>query len=317
MSTLPSLSLVIPVYGNEESIADLLVAVAALNQSIPNGIEAVFVVDGSPDRSYDLLRQALTGQAFQSKLVLLSRNFGSFAAIKLGLEVGTADHFAVMAADLQEPHELVEQFAQTLLSDKADVVLGVRDSRDDPFVSRLFSTAYWRLYRRFVVRDIPPGGVDIFGCNRVFRDTLLTLDERHSSLIGQVFWLGFRRHFIPYQRRKRQHGKSAWTFAKKLRYLSDSVFAFTDLPIRLLTYAGAIGATISGLIGVFAVIARLFGNVPVPGYTAIMLVMTFLGSLILFGVGVVGSYAWRAYENTKQRPSAIPMAVHSYGPKHD
>lgn len=309
----PALSLIIPVYRNEGSIPDLLEAVRALHHKIAGGLQAVFVVDGSPDRSYDLLSQALDAQPFQSKLVLLSRNFGSFAAIRTGLEVANADLYAVMAADLQEPPELIEQFAHVLQTNQADVVLGVRDSRDDPATGRFMANAYWTLYRRFVIPDIPPGGVDIFGCNRTFRDALLALDERHTSLIGQVFWLGFRRHFVHYHRRPRQHGESAWTLRKKIKYLNDSVFAFTDLPIRLLTWAGATGVIVSSFLGILVVIMRLLGNVTVPGYTALMLLISFLGSLNLFGLGVLGSYAWRAYENTKGRPNAITMTVSMHG----
>ena len=101
------LTLVIPVYRNEGSIPDLVRAVAGIASQVPDGFECVFVVDGSPDRSYERLRDLLPEAPFSSQLVLLSRNFGSFAAIRVGLETGGGDRFAVMAADLQEPPELV------------------------------------------------------------------------------------------------------------------------------------------------------------------------------------------------------------------
>jgi hypothetical protein len=159
---------------------------------------------------------------------------------------------------------------------------------------------------------VPSGGVDIFGCNRAFRDTLLQLDERHSSLISQIFWLGFRRKFISYVRQERQHGKSAWTLRKKINYLMDSVFAFTDLPIRLLIRVGGGAAVIAGLLGLVVVGGKLTGLISVPGYAMTMLTITFLGAVNLFGLGIVGSYAWRAYENTKARPIAIPMNIHHF-----
>jgi glycosyltransferase involved in cell wall biosynthesis len=311
------LTLVIPVYRNEGSIPDLLAAVNQLNQKLGNDLESVFVVDGSPDRCYALLREALPHQSFRSQLILLSRNFGSFMAIRTGLQFATGDRFAVMAADLQEPPDLVLEMNRILCSQNIDVVVGVREGRQDPLPSRLASRLFWGLYRRYVIPEVPPGGVDMFACNRIFRDTLLTLDERHSSLIAQIFWLGFRREVVTYTRQERRHGKSAWTLRKKVNYLMDSVFSFTDLPIRLLIRAGAGGVALAALFGLFVLFAKLYGMIDVPGYAMTMLTITFLGCLNLLGLGIVGSYAWRTYENTKNRPLAIPMRVDSFGGTHE
>lgn len=307
------LTLVIPVYRNESNLPDLLAAVCALNVELDKALEVVFVIDGSPDRCYEILRDALPAQPFRSKLILLSKNFGSFMAIRTGLQHGTGDRFAVMAADLQEPPELVLKMNAILCAQKSDVVVGVRESRQDPWPSRTASRIFWGLYRRYVIPEIPPGGVDMFACNRTFRDSLLTLDERHSSLIAQLFWLGYRREVVTYTRQERVHGTSAWTFRKKVNYLMDSVFSFTDLPIRLLIRVGATGAGLAALFGIFTLFAKMHGMIEVPGYAMIMLAITFLGCLNLTGLGIVGSYAWRTYENTKNRPLAIPMRVEGFG----
>jgi glycosyltransferase involved in cell wall biosynthesis len=306
------LSLIIPVYCNEGSIVDLLKAVADLHQKLEEELEAIFIVDGSPDRCYELLRDALPDQPFPSKLALLSRNFGSFAAIRAGLQLSNSERYAVMAADLQEPPELILEMDKVLRTGSYDVVVGTREGRNDPRLSRISAQIFWWLYQKYVMPDVPSGGVDIFGCNRAFRDTLLQLDERHSSLISQIFWLGFRRKFISYVRQERQHGKSAWTLRKKINYLMDSVFAFTDLPIRLLIRVGGGAAVIAGLLGLVVVGGKLTGLISVPGYAMTMLTITFLGAVNLFGLGIVGSYAWRAYENTKARPIAIPMNIHHF-----
>lgn len=306
------LTLVVPVYKNEGSIAELLSVVEKINQDLNNEFEVVFVVDGSPDRCYELLREALPKRKFHSKLILLSKNFGSFQAIRTGLQHGEGSFFAVMAADLQEPPELVLEMNAVLQSEPVDVVVGVRDGREDPLLTKIPSQIFWGLYRRYIAPEIPPGGVDVFGCNKHFRDTLLDLEEGHSSLIAQIFWLGFRRKCIAYHRSIRQHGKSAWTLSKKIKYLSDSIFAFTDLPIRLLIRVGGVGACLAFLMGFFALIARFFGLIVVPGYAITMFAITFLGAVNLLGLGVVGSYAWRAYENTKNRPLAIILRNNSY-----
>lgn len=310
------LTLVIPVYRNEASVPPLLDTVQSLHHALNGEMEAVFVVDGSPDRCYELLRAALPEKSFPSKLALLSKNFGSFQAIRVGLQLGRGKRFAVMAADLQEPPELVLEMDRALREESIDVVVGVRDGRLDPFLIRIPAQIFWSLYRRYVVPEIPPGGVDVFGCNQQFRDNLLQLDERHSSLIAQIFWLGFRRKCISYARQVRQHGKSAWTLHKKINYLMDSIFAFTDLPIRLLIRIGGGGAFSAGLLGMVVLIAKLLGMITVPGYAVTMLAITFLGAVNLFGLGIVGSYAWRAYENTKGRPLAIVLREESFQKAH-
>jgi glycosyltransferase involved in cell wall biosynthesis len=308
-----TLSLIVPVYRNEANLPQLLSALAALEANHMRGqLELVFVVDGSPDRCYEILRESLEAFAVPSRLLLLARNFGSFSAIRAGLGAGSGPLYAVMAADLQEPPELVVKMYRALERGEADVVVGVRQSRADPLLVRLPSQLFWGFYRRFVVPEMPPGGVDVFGCNKAFRNQLLQLSESHSSLIAQIFWLGFRRQAISYQRLARNHGRSAWTLQKKFAYLMDSIFSFTDLPIRLLVRIGGIGTILSGLFGLAVVVARALGLIDVPGYAATMLVITFFGAVNLTALGIIGSYAWRAYENTKHRPLNIVLLEHSF-----
>jgi len=299
------LSLVVPVYRNEASIPDLLGAVEELDRRLNGEFEAVFVVDGSPDRSLDLLTERLPLAPFKSQLLVLSRNFGSFAAIRSGLAAGRGDLFAVMAADLQEPLELVLSFREALGSGRYDVAVGCRESRADTFGSRLFSAVFWGLYRAVVQREVPRGGVDVFACTRRFRDEILALEESNSTLVGLIFWLGFRRAEILYTRRPRKHGTSAWSFRRKVRYLLDSCFAFSDLPIRLLSIAGIAGMLLSVVFGLVVLAARLGGRIEVPGYAATVLAVMFFGGLNSLGLGILGEYLWRTFENTKRRPGYV------------
>jgi glycosyltransferase involved in cell wall biosynthesis len=305
-------SLVIPVYRNEGSIPELLSVLAQLNMQLGGELEVVFVVDGSPDRCHLLLRDALPNAPFTSQLLLHSRNFGSFAAIRSGLAAARGGYFAVMAADLQEPPEIAIDFFRRLETGAIDVVVGTRDARSDPGLSRLASNAFWWIYRTLINPDIPAGGVDIFGCNVLFRDHLLALDEQHSSLIGLLFWLGFRRETVGYERRVRRHGKSAWTFRRKLTYMFDSMFAFSDLPIRFLLLFGLGGVTIAFLFGCVVVFSRLTGAIDVPGYSPTILAILFFGGMNALGLGIIGAYAWRAFANTQRRPLAVVMMKTSY-----
>ena len=146
------LTLVIPVYKNEGSISDLLRLITIMKLQLSMDLEVIFVIDGSPDRCYELLAAALKKQSFKSKLILLSRNFGSFMAIRTGLAHGTGSYFAVMAADLQEPPELVIEISKILFCEPIDVVIGVRQGRIDPLITRISSRLFWGFYRRFVVK---------------------------------------------------------------------------------------------------------------------------------------------------------------------
>ena len=303
------LSLIIPVYRNEASIPELLAELQGLHQALAGALEVVFVVDGSPDRCHELLRTLLPRTGLDATLVLLTRNFGAFAAVRMGLQQARGDTFAVMAADLQEPPELVLRMQAVLTEGQADVVVAERSGRHDPFWQRWQAALFWSLYRRYVVPEMPPGGVDIFACNRAFRDALLDLGESRSSLIAQIFWLGFRRAGVPYERQPRRHGQSAWTWRKKLAYLADSVFAFTDLPVRLLTRVGALGLLVAAVLGVVVLFGKLSGLIGVPGYAMTLIAILFFGALNLLSLGIVGTYAWRAYENTKQRPQAVALRI--------
>lgn len=313
----PTYSLIVPVYKNEGSIGELVLALETIKERLDAELEVVFVVDGSPDRSADELVKALPQASFRSQMFLLSRNFGSFAAIRVGLSKASGRFFAVMAADLQEPPELALDCFSCLARDEADVVLGTRSGREDPLLGKLASSLYWWVYRKFVQAETPPGGVDVFGCNEAFRVELLKLDEANSSLVGLVLWLGFRRRSIPYSRMKRRHGKSSWTLRRKLRYLSNSAFSFSNTPIQVLLWMGFFGLVISLLFAVIVVWVRLAGDVPVPGYAAEILTIIFFGSLNLTCLGIVGSYLWRAFENTKQRPGAIVMRELRFPPRSD
>lgn len=310
-------SLIIPVYKNEESLPDLLAVLADMNEKLSGKLEVVIVVDGSPDNSYSILRQRLPEMPFASQLLLHSRNYGSFAAIRAGMQVASGSFFAVMAADLQEPPELALEFFRLLEADEADVVVGTRDARNDPWRSRWSSEIFWWVYRKFIIKEVPAGGVDMFGCNRQFRNELLSLDESHSSLIGLLFWLGFRRKTVAYQRRERQHGVSAWTLKKKINYLMDSIFSFSDLPLKLLISFGGIGVLFSVLFSLLVMMLKVTGWVEVPGYAATILTVLFFGALNTAGIGLLGAYVWRAYANTQGRPLSVVMRAESFSGKVD
>src|SRR5262249_16182144 len=236
--------------------------------------------------SYAVLCDILPKTPFPSQVVLHARNFGSLAAIRTGLQLGRGAYFGVIAADLQEPPELLVDFLAPLAKNVADIVVGKREGRGDPAATRISANLFWRFYRIFVNPEIPPGGVDIFGCSRQVRDELVRLEESHSSLVGLLFWVGFRRYETPYVRKARVYGKIPCTFRKKFSYLLDCLFALAGLPIRLLVFCGIVGLLLGAAFGITVAALRLLGQIDVPGYAATIVAITFFGSLNMLGLGI-------------------------------
>lgn len=298
-------SLIIPIFKSEMLIEDLLLNLTEIGRMMGDGFEVVFVVDGSPDDSHDILLRKAPQLEFNTQVINLSRNFGSFSAIRVGLEKSRGEYVAVATADLQEPNELIQEFFESLEEDQCDLVIGQRSLRSDGFFSDMASNTFWWFYRRFVVKEIPEGGVDVFGCNRQFIRSVLKLNEPDSSLIVQLFWVGYRRKVIRYERKKRTKGKSTWTLRKKIVYMLDSIFSFSDLPIFLILIAGVTGISFSLIVGAVVFTVWAMGGVNVPGYTPIMLSILFFGSASLFAQGLLGAYVWRTFNASRKRPLAI------------
>ncbi len=301
-------SVVVPVYRNEATLPELLRQIADLRQGYDGAFEVVFVMDGSPDNSHALLKLQLPQMPFSSQLIALSRNFGAFAAVRAGLAAATGEQLAVLAADLQQPVSSVRQMFTTL-EQGSDIAIGQRASRDDPWFSRLASQLFWRLYRRYVQPQMSPGGVDSFACTRRVRDILVALPEANSTLMGLLFWVGFRRESITYARRARTSGRSGWTLSRKVRYAFDTVFAFSDLPLTVMLIAGIVGITGAMTVAVAVVIGWVYGAVDVRGYTPIMLAVLFSFSTTLLALGLIGGYVWRIFENTKGRPMHLILST--------
>jgi glycosyltransferase involved in cell wall biosynthesis len=288
------------VYRNETTLPDLLRQLAALSGEFAEPLEA-------------LLRIELPKMPFRSQLLCLSRNFGSFAAIRAGLEVARGECIAFLAADLQQPVSSVKTFFE-LLTGGADVAIGQRATSGDPYLSRISSRMFWGLYRRFIQHDVPSGGVDAFACTRQVRDILVSLPEANSTLVGLLFWVGFRRASFAYPRASRPTGRSGWTAARKIRYAFDTAFAFSDLPITVMMVGGAVGIIAAVAASLVVLAAWLQGSVDVRGYTPLMLAILLSFSTTLLAVGVLGGYMWRIFENTKGRPSHIVRSIEHIEP---
>ncbi|GAF68109.1 unnamed protein product, partial [marine sediment metagenome] len=266
-------------------------------------LELVFVDDGSGDGSLALLR-AEQEKDPRIKIVKLSRNFGSVAAIQAGLLFATGDCVGVIAADLQDPPELfVDMIAQWEQGKK--VVLAVREGRKDGIIHRCFSGGYYLLMRRFAVRDYPKGGFDFVLMDKQIVEEINNIKEKNTNIDTLIFWLGHERAALPYVRQKRRHGKSRWTLSKKVKLFIDSFVSFSYAPIRLMSLIGLVTAGLSFVYGIVAIVNAFRGQIPVRGWTTLIVVMTFLLGSIMVMLGIIGEYLWRILDEVRNRPAYV------------
>jgi polyisoprenyl-phosphate glycosyltransferase len=309
VTTTPTYSLVVPVYNNAESLDRLISEITKLSLCFDHDFEAIFVLDGGSDNSSERLTKLTVDLPYRTVLVEHSRNFGSFAAIRTGLHESEGKIVAVRSADLQEPNALLQDLLRAVGRGECEVALGVRQGRSDALHRRVGAGIFWSVYRRYVQPQMPRGGVDVFACTSRVRDALLELKEGNSSLVGLLIWLGYPFTVVPYVRLQRAHGRSQWSLAKLFDYLSDSAFAFSRTPIKVVRWLGVLGTSAGLLAGLVLVILRLTGSISETGYTPIMLTILVMGSLNLAAIGLLGSYVWRAFENTKNRPHGVVRKI--------
>jgi len=299
------LSAVIPVYFNEGSLSVLFDQLRVVEDQLAGldmKLELIFVDDGSGDASLAELLKIKEARP-DTKIVKLTRNFGAVHASKCGLQFVTGDCFMILAADLQDPPELIVAMATRWLAGSRFTICE-RSSRDDPVVSKVFSAAFYWLVHRLVMRDYPSGGYDMALMDRALLPHLVTSSKNlYTPLLA--YWLGYRPEVIKYHRPKRSHGTSRWTFRKKLTAFLDVILGFSVTPIRLISGFGAIVAVLSVCYGVSVVVNALLGNVPVVGFASLAALITFLLGLVLVMLGVIGEYLWRVFDEVNRRPEAV------------
>lgn len=297
------LSIIIPVYYNEMNLHDLYVDLKSKVLDQVKSYELIFVDDGSMDESFQII-QSLKNEDKNIQYLKLSRNFGSHAAILAGLNVCTGNCAVMKTADLQEPSDMIlEMFEKWKLGN--NVVLAIREDRNDHIVSNFFSNLYYKLIRRFVLKTMPLGGFDCFLIDRKVIEVLRTMDEKNTSLMGQILWAGFKTDKIYYTRLKREKGKSRWTLQKKIKLVIDSVLSFTHLPVRMMSIIGLTFFFGSLAWALYLVFMKIYGDINLEGWTTLMVFNLFSSGLILLMLGIVGEYLWRNFDASRSRPVYI------------
>lgn len=298
-------SIIVPIYYNELNLGETLPELLALEQKMPGyRLELVCVDDGSGDKSLEILRDFHAQYPHSVKVVKLARNFGSMSAILAGMTVVSGDCVGMIAADLQDPPELFLEMLR-YWEQGTKSVFAVRQERGDPFISKAFSNLFYRLVRQFAIPNYPPGGFDFFLVDRQVVEDVKKIHEKNTNLMSLIFWLGYKPILLPYVRRQRRKGKSRWTLAKKMKLFVDTFVSFSFTPIRVLSVLGMLVALFSFVYGVVILAAWFLGDIPVQGWTPLMLVVTFSTGLQMFMLGVLGEYLWRTLDEVRRRPPYI------------
>jgi polyisoprenyl-phosphate glycosyltransferase len=305
MSRLPLLSLIVPVHNEEANLRRLYDAVNNVLRGVA-GLEweFVFVDDGSRDRSFGVIDEL---HRVDPRVLALRfpRNFGSHVAIAAGIDHCHGDAAIIMAADLQDPPELLPAFIASW-RDGHEIVWGARAGRDDGAMRGVLMRSFYRLVRRYAIPTYPAGGTGSFCLiSRKTIETFRQCAERNRLTFGLIAWSGFRETQVPYHRPARQAGASSWTFGRMVKSAIDTFISFSFLPIRAISYFGLVVSLISFVFGFYVIANKLVFGTHVEGWTSVMLTVLVLGGVQLTMIGVLGEYLWRILDESRGRPLYI------------
>ena len=298
---------IVPLYKSTEHIRDLFERVNKMSIDFDEKVNLILVMDGPDENTEKEIGIQKIALKVPLSVLVLSRNFGVGPALLAGLSESDSCISMCFGSDLQEPASVFKTFLEMLTRNEADIALGNRMSREDPFLSKLGATVYWWIYRRFINPAVPKGGFDIFAMHRHARDTIIELRELNTSITSQIGWIGFRQKYVPFHREARASGKSSWTMIRKVKLFTDSIFGFTFIPITVITTIGFLSTAFFVIITALTLIGSIIGLVNVEGYTTLVILVGLGNSVVILSLGVVGSYISRAFDNSKQRPNFVVM----------
>jgi glycosyltransferase involved in cell wall biosynthesis len=303
------LSIVVPAYNEAANLPALYDSLQKALSAVALDWECIIVDDHSTDTTFSVV-SALATQGSRIRGIRLARNHGSHLAITCGLHHAEGDCAVVLAADMQDPPEVIARLLEQWQAG-AQVVWAARAKREGEKISTLaFARIFYFLMRHLVgIRTMPATGADFVLLDRRVIDALKGFREANISIMALVTWMGFRQATVLYTKKPRYQGRSGWTLAKKIKLVIDSVTSFSFFPIRLMSVAGGVVATL-GFIYAACIIGLSFINrVSVPGWSSLMVVVLVLGGVQMLMMGVLGEYLWRALDEARHRPQYLIEAT--------
>ncbi len=304
MATKTIYSIVIPVYNEEEVLAETYKRLKKVMDSTDEKYELLFVNDGSKDRSAAIIKDFCQRDP-NVRLLNFSRNFGHQLAITAGMDYASGEAVVVIDADLQDPPEVIlEMIAKWKAG--CDVVYGKRVKRKgETFFKKFTAALFYRLLRRMTDVDMPVDAGDFRLLDRKVCEEIKKMREKSRYIRGLVSWVGFRQETVEYVREERWAGETKYPLRKMLKFAMDAVTSFSYKPLKLATYVGFILSLSSFLYLLVVLYQKLFTNNVVPGWASIMTINLFFNGVILIILGIIGEYIGRIYEETKDRPLYI------------
>ncbi len=298
------LSLVVPMYNEEEALPIFLERVLPIVEGITSNYEVVCVNDGSRDRTLSMLLDENT-QNPRIKVIDLTRNFGKEIALTAGLDYASGNAIIPLDADLQDPPELIPEMIEKW-RDGYDMVIGVRSDRSsDTFFKRVTANLFYRAIGKMGEVHIPANAGDFRLLDRRVLEALKQMPERTRFNKGLFAWLGFRQTTITYTRPPRSAGTGKWQAWQLWNFALDGVFSFSTLPLRIWTYFGVVTAIAAISYGVFITLRTFFLGIDVPGYASLVVMLLFFSGLQMVGLGIIGEYLGRVFLEVKQRPQYL------------
>ena len=301
-----TISVVVPLYNEENNVAPLLDRIAAILGALPErpDYEIVLVNDGSTDGTLAAIRNEMRRRA-HIVLVNLSRNFGHQLAATAGIEIASGEAIVLMDGDLQDPPELIEAFVERWRAGY-DVVYAVRRTRKGESAFKLFTAQlFYRTIKRLTNVAIPVDTGDFRLMSRRVVEALRRSPERHRFLRGMVSWVGFNQTGVEYDRDERYSGTTKYPLPKMLRFAVDGITSFSDIPLRFAAYFGFFVSAVAFVYAIVVIVAKLFRvNAPgyTPGWASTIVAVVFLGGVQLISLGIIGEYLGRIYDQVKGRP---------------
>jgi len=267
--------------------------------------EYVLVDDGSTDNTFTELKKFYEQYPDKVKVIKLTRNFSSTNAVFAALRHATGDCNIIVSADLQDPPDELFPKMYEHWKKGYKLVVARRSERQEPLLQKMISNATHFLFKLFALKNLPAGGFDMNLFDKEVREQLLSMKESNAYFPYLLIWLGYEFVSVPYVRRKREIGTSAYTFSKKVKAFIDSFVAFTYAPIRMISIVGIILGVAAFLYGTAVIIGKLLGAVDVEGWSSIMVVLLFVSSFQMLALGILGEYIWRISDSARQRPNYV------------
>lgn len=303
-------SIVIPCFNEEEGLAELYKQVEILVSNWHYDYEVICVDDGSADGTWEVLEAFSEGNS-RWKTIRLSRNFGHQPAVSAGMFKSRGDCVCVMDADLQDPPEVLNLFLKRW-EEGYEVAYGVRKSREDKGLKKLFAWGFYRVLSKLSTIKIPRDAGDFCLLDKKVVSVMNSLPERNRYLRGLRAWCGFEHAEVEFDRGARSFGEPQYTFRKSLRLALDGIFSFSAVPLSVASHMGLwisvtafIGAIFTFFQRIFPDFFAQFGMAPGPGFTTIVISILFLGGIQLICLGVLGEYLGRIYDEVKGRPNWV------------